>query len=65
MYDLQGDYSQHSLGTEAAELGIVDAKIHEHGMVALTGSLTLLEIKGWDGRSPPIYLANPGASFNT
>ena len=49
LYDLQGDYQQFSLGNEASEMGIIDARIHEGGLVALTGSLTLLEVKGWEG----------------
>ncbi|KAG6377543.1 Vps16, C-terminal region-domain-containing protein [Boletus reticuloceps] len=61
LYDLQGDYQQHSLGSEAAEMGIIDARIHENGLVALTGSLTLLEIKDWEG-GKPLTLANPGLS---
>lgn len=59
VYDLQGDYQQHSLGNEAAEMGVLDAKIHQNGMVALTGSLSLLETKGWEG-ARPLTLANPG-----
>ncbi|KAJ3552868.1 hypothetical protein NM688_g3925 [Phlebia brevispora] len=59
LYDLQGDYQQYSLGNEAAEMGIIDARIHENGLVALTGSLILLEIKGWDG-AKPLTLSNPG-----
>lgn len=59
LYDLQGDYQQYSLGNEASELGIIDARIHENGLVALTGPLTLLEVKGWDG-AKPLTLANPG-----
>lgn len=62
LYDLQGDYQQHSLGTEAAELGIIDARIHDSGFVALTTSLTLLEVKGWEG-SRPLTLASPGQLF--
>jgi hypothetical protein len=58
LYDLQGDYQQYSLGTEAAELGVIDARIHDNGLVALTSSLTLLEVKGWEG-SRPMTLANP------
>lgn len=61
LYDLQGDYQQFSLGNEAAELGIIDARIHEHGLVALTGSLTLLEVKDWEG-GRPLALAIPGLS---
>ncbi|KAF9219507.1 vacuolar assembling sorting protein VPS16 [Gyrodon lividus] len=61
LYDLQGDYQQYSLGSEAAEMGIIDARIHENGLVALSGSLTLLEVKDWEG-SRPLTLANPGLS---
>ncbi|GLB42050.1 putative vps16, C-terminal region [Lyophyllum shimeji] len=61
LYDLQGDYQQFSLGAEAAELGVIDARIQDNGMVAITGSLTLLEVKGWDG-GRPLALANPGLS---
>ena len=63
LYDLQGDYRQFSLGSEAAEMGIVDARIHEGGLVALTGSLTLLEVKGWEG-AKPLTLSNPGRCCN-
>lgn len=59
LYDLQGDYEQYSLGSEAAELGVIDARIHDNGLVALTGSLTLLEVKGWEG-ARPLTLASPG-----
>ena len=59
IYDLQGEYQQHSLGTEAAELGIIDARIHGSGLVALTSTLMLLEVKNWDG-GKPLTLANPG-----
>lgn len=58
LYDLQGDYEQHSLGPEAAELGIIDARIHDNGLVAITAGLTLLEVKGWEG-GRPLGLANP------
>lgn len=59
LYDLQGDYVQFSLGSEATEVGIIDAKIHENGLVAMTGSLQLLEVKGWEG-AKQLTLANPG-----
>lgn len=59
IYDLQGEYQQYSLGTEAAELGVIDARIHDNGLVALTSTLTLLEVKNWDG-GRPLTLADPG-----
>lgn len=65
LYDLQGDYAQHSLGPEAGETGIIDARIYENGLVAMTGampgtSIALLEVKGWTG-AKPVTLASPGA----
>ena len=59
MYDLTGDYEQYSLGTQASETGDVDACVHANGFVALTGSLSLLEVKGWEG-GKPLVLSNPG-----
>ncbi|TFK92340.1 vacuolar protein sorting-associated protein 16 [Polyporus arcularius HHB13444] len=61
VYDLQGEYQQYSLGSEAGEMGVIDARVHETGLVALTGSLTFLEVKGWTG-GKPLTLANPGLS---
>ncbi|KAH9852249.1 vacuolar protein sorting-associated protein 16 [Lenzites betulinus] len=61
IYDLQGEYQQHSLGSDAGETGIIDARIHETGLVALTGSLTFLEVREWGG-GKPLTLANPGLS---
>ncbi|KAI0697518.1 vacuolar protein sorting-associated protein 16 [Cerioporus squamosus] len=61
VYDLQGEYQQYSLGSEAGEMGIIDARVHETGLVALTGSLTFLEVKEWTG-GKPLTLANPGLS---
>ncbi|KIK56666.1 hypothetical protein GYMLUDRAFT_230051 [Collybiopsis luxurians FD-317 M1] len=58
VYDLQGDYQQYSLGSEASEMGVIDARIYENGLVALIGSLALLEVKGWEG-ARPMTLANP------
>jgi hypothetical protein len=63
LYDLQGEYAQYSLGNEASELGIIDAKIHDGGLVAMTGSLTFLEVKGWEG-GRPLALANPSEWAN-
>ena len=58
LYDLQGDYEQYSLGKDAAELGLIDARIQDNGLVALTNSLTFLEVKGWEGKVP-LTLADP------
>lgn len=49
LYDLVGEYIQYSLGSEASELGVIDAKIYENGLVAMTSNVTLFEVKGWNG----------------
>jgi hypothetical protein len=58
LYDVRGEYTQFSLGADAAELGVLDAKIYDGGLVAMTGALTFLEVRGWDG-AKPLVLANP------
>lgn len=40
-------YTQHSLGSDAADTGIVDARIWEDGMVVLLANLAFVEVKGW------------------
>lgn len=59
LYTLQGDYEQYSLGPDAAEVGVIDAKIYENGMVAMLSNVNLMEVKGWTG-SKPLILASPG-----
>ncbi|CCO31224.1 putative vacuolar protein sorting-associated protein 16 homolog [Rhizoctonia solani AG-1 IB] len=63
IHDLSGAYTQHSLGTDAADIGIQDARIHEHGLVALTNQLTFLEVKAWTG-TKPLALALPDPSLD-
>jgi hypothetical protein len=41
------EYSTHSLGNEAAETGVLDARIYQGGMVVLLGSLAFVEVRGW------------------
>lgn len=42
------------------ETGVIDARIYESGLVALSGSLMFLEVRGWEG-GRPLALANPGS----
>lgn len=54
LYDLSNphQYTQHSLGTEATEMGLVAARGYDDGFVVLTGGLSFLEVKGWAGGRP-------------
>lgn len=49
VYDLSspGDYTQYTLGSEVADLGIVSAKAVDDVLVVLTGGLQFIEAKGW------------------
>lgn len=51
VYDLSssGEYKQHTLGSEVAEMGLVDAQAWEDGMIVLTGGLEYLQVNGWSG----------------
>jgi hypothetical protein len=40
-------YTQHSLGSEAQDTGVLDVRIHESGMVVLLGNLAFIEVHGW------------------
>jgi hypothetical protein len=65
LYDLSNPqtYSQHTLGAEISELGLVSAKAHDDGFVVLTGNLQFLEVRGWaGGRAAP--LAEAGTSIS-
>ncbi|GAA5958825.1 hypothetical protein JCM21900_003937 [Sporobolomyces salmonicolor] len=44
---LPPSYTQHSLGSDVADTGIVDARIWEDGMVVLLANLAFVEVKGW------------------
>lgn len=47
------NYTQHSLGPDAQEAGVLEAKIYEDGMVVLLGNLSFVEVRAWQ---------RPGAS---
>ena len=51
LYDLSNpaSYTQHSLGAEVTEMGVVSAKGYDDGFVVLTGGLQFMEVKGWKG----------------
>ena len=51
LYDLSNPaaYTQHSLGSEVTELGVVSGKGYDDGFVVLTGGLQFMEVRGWKG----------------
>jgi len=70
LYDLQGNYEQYSLGSEVAEVGALQARIHEEGIVALIGAergsingqVSLVEVRGWQG-GRPVKFAETGTQL--
>ena len=59
IYDLQGEFQQYSLGAEASETGVLDARIYENGLMAFTGGLNFIEVRGWEG-GKTVLLASAG-----
>ncbi|KZV75893.1 vacuolar protein sorting-associated protein 16 [Peniophora sp. CONT] len=49
LYTLSGEYEQHTLGGDVGDVGVLDARVHGEGLVALTGALQLVEVRGWEG----------------
>lgn len=51
LYDLSNpqQYTQHTLGSEAIEMGLLSAKGYEDGFIVLTGGLQFMEVAGWKG----------------
>lgn len=51
LYDLSNpqQYTQHTLGSEVNEMGILSAKGYDDGFVVLTGGLQFMEVAGWKG----------------
>jgi hypothetical protein len=54
-----GAYSQHTLGADVADVGIVSARAWDDGLVVLTGALQFVELRGWAG-GRVTQLAGPG-----
>lgn len=57
-----GTYTQHSLGPEAQETGVLDARIHDTGFVFLAGSLAFFEVHWGQHISLPDQDTSPSAS---
>ena len=65
LYDLSNSqsYTQHTLGGEVGEMGVVSAKAYDDGFVVFNGALQFMEVKGWNG-ARPVPLASSCGSFH-
>jgi hypothetical protein len=58
-YDLQGDFSQFSLGNGAEELGVKSCKFYDQGMVALLSNNALISVSSYDEPRPKLLASPP------
>ncbi|OHF03664.1 hypothetical protein CORC01_00983 [Colletotrichum orchidophilum] len=59
VYDLQGDFTQFSLGNGADEVGVVGCRFYETGMVALLGDNALVSVTSYAEPRPRVLAAPP------
>ncbi len=59
-YDLQGDFTQFSLGNGAEEFGVESCKFYDHGMVALLSNNSLISVSSYDDPRPKLLTSPPG-----
>ncbi|KAI1808484.1 vacuolar protein sorting-associated protein 16 [Daldinia bambusicola] len=57
-YNLQGDFTQFSLGREAEDFGVHSCRFYDHGMVALLTNNILISVSSYDEPRPK-PLASP------
>ncbi|KAK0621199.1 Vps16, N-terminal region-domain-containing protein [Bombardia bombarda] len=58
-YDLQGDFSQFSLGNGAEESGVRSCKFYDHGLVALLSNNALVSVSSYDEPRPKLLAPPP------
>ncbi|KAI0887090.1 vacuolar protein sorting-associated protein 16 [Annulohypoxylon maeteangense] len=58
-YNLQGDFTQFSLGREAEDFGIHSCRFYDHGMVALLTNNALISVSSYDEPRPKTLASPP------
>ncbi|KAI3337020.1 vacuolar protein sorting-associated protein [Xylariaceae sp. AK1471] len=58
-YDLQGDFTQFSLGREAEDFGVHSCRFYDHGMVALLTNNALVSVSSYDEPRPKVLAKTP------
>ncbi|KAF9114225.1 hypothetical protein BGX27_011427 [Mortierella sp. AM989] len=59
MYNIQGEYTQFSLGKDIKESRVIEVQIWGTGLVALTGSFQLIAVTNFE-EPRPLFLADTG-----
>ncbi|KAI2471470.1 vacuolar protein sorting-associated protein 16 [Annulohypoxylon bovei var. microspora] len=58
-YNLQGDFTQFSLGREAEDFGVHSCRFYDHGMVALLTNNALISVSSYDEPRPKALASPP------
>ncbi|KAI0480552.1 Vps16, N-terminal region-domain-containing protein [Xylariaceae sp. FL0804] len=58
-YNLQGDFTQFSLGREAEDFGVQSCRFHDNGMVALLTNNALVSVSSYDEPRPRVLASPP------
>ncbi|KAI8634927.1 vacuolar protein sorting-associated protein [Xylariaceae sp. FL1651] len=58
-YNLQGDFTQFSLGREAEDFGVNSCRFYDHGMVALLTNNALISVSSYDEPRPKMLATPP------
>ncbi|KAI1082357.1 vacuolar protein sorting-associated protein 16 [Whalleya microplaca] len=58
-YNLQGDFTQFSLGREAEDFGVQSCRFYDHGMVALLSNNALISVSSYDEPRPKALVLPP------
>lgn len=64
-YDLQGDFTQFSLGREAEDFGVHSCRFYDHGMVALLTNNALISVSSYDEPRPKLLAMPPEGEIHS
>ncbi|XP_044717507.1 uncharacterized protein HRG_09015 [Hirsutella rhossiliensis] len=64
-YDLQGDFSNFSLGHGADNYGVESCRFYDNGMVALLGNNSLVAVSSYAEPRPKLLAACPGGEIHS
>ncbi|RYC63410.1 hypothetical protein CHU98_g2808 [Xylaria longipes] len=64
-YDLQGDFTQFSLGREAEDFGVHSCRFYDHGMVALLTNNALVSVSSYDEPRPKVLATPPEGEIHS
>ncbi|TDZ32210.1 putative vacuolar protein sorting-associated protein 16-like protein [Colletotrichum spinosum] len=59
VYDLQGEFTQFSLGNGAEDFGVASCRFYEHGMVALLANNSLVSVTSYSEPRPRLLASPP------